>query len=219
MLDFSVARWAMVNGQLRTNDVTNSDLLDAFSVIPRERFVDPSEISVSYADRMVTAVGGIKRMMLKPMVLGRLIQAAMIKPGDVVLDIAGGAGYSAAIMAALGAQVTVLEDDEGQADAAQRVLQQSGFGGVTVLVGPLDSGGSAGVRYDAILVNGRCESLPESLFNQLSDGGRLVAIMGSALSSAGRVYTASEGAMGEKRLLSATGPALSAFSRTTEFVF
>jgi protein-L-isoaspartate(D-aspartate) O-methyltransferase len=219
MIDFSLARQAMVNGQLRTNDVTDSNLLDAFTLLQREVFVDPAEISISYADRMVTAAGNTNRMMLSPMVLGRMIQAAMIQPSDAVLDIAGGAGYSAAIMSYLGGSVTLLEDQERQGDAARKILQKIGVENVHVGIGPLSEGGKTGVRYDAILINGRCEILPESLFHQLSDGGRLVAIMGFALSSVVRVYTASEGVMGEKRLMSAAGPALSSFSRRFEFVF
>ena len=219
MVDFSHARRAMVDGQLRTNDVTNSDLLDAFTLVPREIFVDPAEQSIAYADRSVTAAGGTHRQILSPMCLGRMIQAAEIKPGAQVLDVAGGAGYSAAIMAALGAEVTLVEEEAEQAEAAKRILAQAHIKGVTVAVGPLASGGKKSAKYDAILVNGRCETVPELLLKKLSDGGRLVVISGNAVSSNVRVFTCTEGAIGEKRLMSAAGPALSAFSRVPEFVF
>jgi len=219
MVDFSHARRAMVDGQLRTNDVTNSDLLDAFTLIPRDIFVDAAEQSVAYADRSVTAAGGTGRQMLSPMCLGRMIQAADIKAGDHVLDIAGGAGYSAALMAALGADVTLLEEDTAQAEAAKKILTHAHVKGVTVAVGPLASGGKKATKYDAILINGRCETVPDALLRKLSNGGRLVTISGSAVSSVVRVFTCSDGAIGEKRLMSAGGPALLAFSRVPEFVF
>ena len=147
------------------------------------------------------------------------ISAAEIKPGAQVLDVAGGAGYSAAIMAALGAEVTLVEEEAEQAEAAKRILAQAHIKGVTVAVGPLASGGKKSAKYDAILVNGRCETVPELLLKKLSDGGRLVVISGNAVSSNVRVFTCTEGAIGEKRLMSAAGPALSAFSRVPEFVF
>lgn len=219
MIDFSKARRAMVDGQLRTNDVTNSNLLDVFTVVPREVFVDQAEQSVAYADRIVTASGGTGRQMLPPMTLGRMIQAADLKLGSEVLDVAGGAGYTAALMAALGASVTLLEADDIQAKAAEQALAAAGVSGVIVAVGPLSSGGKKSAKYDTILINGRCESVPDSLLNKLKTGGRLICVYGSGVSSVVRVYTATDGAIGEKRLMSASGPLLTAFSRSNEFVF
>ncbi len=219
MVDFSHARRAMVDGQLRTNDVTNSDLLDAFTLVPRDIFVDPAEQSIAYADRAVTASGGVGRQMLAPMCLGRMIQAAEIKPGAQVLDVAGGAGYGAALMAHLGADVTLLEEEAVQADAAKAALKRAGVDSVSVVVGPLATGGKKSAKYDAILVNGRCEMVPDALLKKLADGGRLIVITGSAISSGVRVFTCSDGVFGEKRLMSAGGPLLSVFSRVAEFVF
>lgn len=219
MIDFSNARRAMVDGQLRTNDVTNSDLLDVFTIVPREIFVDPAEQSVAYADRSVAALGGTGRQILAPMIFGRMIQAAELKSGSEVLDIAGGSGYSAALMAALGARVTVQEDQEQQAEAAKQALHAAGVDGVSIAVGPLTTVHRSAVQYDAILIHGRCETVPDGLLRQLKNGGRLICLFGSGVSAIVRVYTASDGAIGEKRLMSASGPLLPAFARVNEFVF
>ena len=219
MLDFSDVRQAMVVGQLRTNDVTNSELLDAFTLVPRHLFVDPTQHPIAYADRVVTALGPAHRQMLSPMCLGRMIQAAEIKEGMAVLDVAGGAGYSSALLAALGAEVTMLEDQMAQTLIAEQTLKKAGIGGVKTISGEIANGVDKKINYDAILLNGRCELVPESLIDLLVEGGRLVVVMGSSTSSSVRVFTRSDDSFGEKRLMSSYGPLISAFSRVPEFVF
>jgi protein-L-isoaspartate(D-aspartate) O-methyltransferase len=219
MVDFSHARRAMVDGQLRTNDVTRSDILDVFSLIPRELFVDPSEQSIAYADRAVLSIGGKSRKILSPMNLARMIQATELKPDDAILDIAAGAGYSTAIMAGLGARVSLLENDSMQCLAAKQVLDGLDLQGVDIKEGDLTTSGADNAHYDVILINGRCEQGPHTLFQRLKDGGRLVAIVGISVASEVRVYTLNDGSIGEKRLMNASGPLLSEFIKAQTFVF
>jgi len=219
MVDFSQARRAMVDGQLRTADVTRTDILDIFSVVPRELFVDPSEEAVAYADRAVLSAGGVGRKILSPMTLARMIQATDIKAGDRVLDIAAGSGYTTALLAGLGGHVILLEDQAEQCAVAREALKRVNGRIVDVQQGELTSGLAQGATYDIILINGRCEHVPQSLFQQLKEGGRLVAIFGSAVNAEVRVYTLSDGSVGEKRLMSASGPLLSGFVQVSGFVF
>ena len=151
MVDFSPARRAMVDGQLRTADVTRTDILDIFSVIPREIFVDAAEQSVAYADRAVLSVGEAGRKILPPMVLARMIQATDIKAGDQILDIGAGAGYSTALMAGLGGQVTLLEDSSTQCSAAKEVLGRLETKGVIVQQGELALGVTSKTSFDIIV--------------------------------------------------------------------
>jgi len=188
-------------------------------MLPRHIFVDPAEQSIAYSDRVVTALGPAQRQMLSPMCLGRMVQAAELRPGMTALDVAGGAGYSSAILATLGADVTMLEDDASQSEVVEQALSVAGIHGVRTLVGELATGGRIHSKFDAILVNGRCEIVPESLLKLLSDRGRLVVVIGTTSSSFVRVFTRSDGSFGEKRLMSANGPLISAFSRVPEFVF
>ena len=89
---------------------------------PRETFVAPAMASLAYLDRDVPALGGGERLLLAPMILAKLIQAANVRAGEKALDVAGGSGYSAAILAALGAQVVALESDAGAVAAAKTLL-------------------------------------------------------------------------------------------------
>ena len=108
------------------------------------------------------------------MVLARMFQAATVVPSDRVLDVAGGSGYGAALLASMGAQVVLLEFDAGAADVAKSELHNRAS--VTVVVGPLDSGAAALGPFDLIVVEGAFEVYPESLIALMADPGRLVGI-------------------------------------------
>src|SRR5215472_679647 len=115
-MDFALARRMMVDGQVRTSDVTNLDLITAMLEVPRERFVPSGRADIAYLDRDVPLDNG-SRQLLKPMVLAKLIQAADVQAGDRVLDLACATGYSTAILSRLAASVVALEEDP---DLAQR---------------------------------------------------------------------------------------------------
>ena len=148
MADFSTARRMMVDGQIRTSDVTDLRIISAFQTVPRERFVAPSTTALAYLDIDVpVAEGDDARRMLKPMVLAKLIQAVEIAETDRVLIVGCTTGYSAAIIASLAGSVVAL--DEGVAPAqAVKTLSSLGVTNVEVVRGPLTAGWPAGAPYD-----------------------------------------------------------------------
>jgi protein-L-isoaspartate O-methyltransferase len=132
------------------------------------------------------------------MVLGRMIQALGIEAGERVLDVACGRGYSAAVLAELGAQVTALETDESLAQTAKECLAAAGANNVTVKHGPLDQGSAENAPYDAILVNGAVEVRPEGLLRQLAEGGRLICVKGRGRAARATLYVRSGDTFGER---------------------
>ncbi len=111
MIDYAQARRMMVDCQLRTFDVNDNAVLDAFDTVPREAFVPPGREPFAYIDQTLRLDGanGESRCLPAPMVLARMIQALKIRPGAKALDVGTGTGYAAAVMAHLGAAVTALE--------------------------------------------------------------------------------------------------------------
>ena len=99
----------MVNGQLRTGDVVDQDVLAAFLQTPRERFVATPFVALAYLDRDLPALGAKSRRLLPPATLARMLQAAEVGPGERALDVGGGSGYGAALLDAMGAKVVALE--------------------------------------------------------------------------------------------------------------
>lgn len=222
MLDFAQARRTMVDGQLRTFDVTDLAVLAAMNEVPREAFVAPGLEALAYLDQDLPVTeggGGEARRMLKPMVLARLVQALGIEAGTRVLDVAGGLGYSAAVMARLGGRVAALEADEAMAAAARDRLRQVGAQGVNTVAGPLEAGYPGGGPYDAVLVNGAVELRPTRLLEQLADGGRLACIEGRGGMGKAVLYVRAGDAYGSRALFDAAAPPLSAFRKPPAFVF
>src|SRR5262245_17500852 len=189
MTDFATARRMMVDGQVRTSDVTDLRIIAAMQELPRERFVPESMRALAYLDfdLPVTADAGARRM-LKPMVLAKLIQAVDIDRQARVLDVGCGSGYSAALLARLATSVVALEDDPALAEQARNTLRSLEVANVEVVTGPLPEGWRGGAPYDVILLNGATEVVPERLLHQLGSGGRLVGVAGRPPASKAVVY-------------------------------
>jgi protein-L-isoaspartate(D-aspartate) O-methyltransferase len=217
MTDFAQARRMMVEGQIRTNDVTELDLLAAFDEVPRERFVPERWQPIAYLDRDVPVTGA--RCLLKPLVLAKLLQAAEVGEGDRVLDVGGATGYSSAILARLAGVVVALEEDDAVAASAARALAAVDAGNVRVVTGKLTDGWPGGAPYDVILLNGSTEVAPQALLDQLADGGRLVAVVGCSPIGRGTVYRRSGSHVSAHPEFDAVAPLLPGFSKPPAFVF
>jgi protein-L-isoaspartate(D-aspartate) O-methyltransferase len=218
MFDAVTARRMMVDGQVRTADVTNLELIAAMLAVPRERFVPPAQAELAYFDGDVPIGGG--RVLLKPMVLAKLIQALRLGDDDHVLDIGCGTGYSTAVLARLVGSVVALEQDEALARQAEPLLAASTEDApVTVAVGPLPAGWSAAAPYDAILINGAVEVVPEALSQQLKPSGRLACVFGRPPGAKAMIYRPIEGKLVGRPVFDAAEPVLPGFAAPLSFVF
>jgi protein-L-isoaspartate(D-aspartate) O-methyltransferase len=231
MVDFRAARRAMVDGQIRTNGVTDLDLIGAMLDIPREAVVPERLSAMAYLDRdlALPSGGGAPRYLIKPEVTAKLIQAAEVTPQDRVLVVAAATGYSAAILSRLAAAVVALEEDPGLAEMAQANLRHLGVANVTVTAGPLSAGWPAAAPYDVILVEGGVETIPQPLFGELAAGGRLITVVYEGRGDAagpveGKVgkatlYRDVKGEVGGRALFDASAPLLPGFAKARAFVF
>jgi protein-L-isoaspartate(D-aspartate) O-methyltransferase len=220
MTDFAQARRMMVDGQIRTSDVTDLRLLDAFGEVPRERFVAPRRQAIAYLDLDAPvdgAAGGHERRLLKPMVLAKLIHAAAVGERDRVLDVGCATGYSSAILARVAAAVIALEEDAALAKFAAEAL--AGATNVKVVSGPLSAGWAPEAPYDVIVLNGSTEIVPQTLLSQLKDGGRLVGVVGRAPIAKAIVYRRSGTHVSAHPEFDAVAPLLPGFAKPAEFVF
>ncbi|GJE40292.1 protein-L-isoaspartate O-methyltransferase family protein [Methylobacterium persicinum] len=217
MLDYAQARRLMVDCQLRTFDVNDNAVLDAFDSVPRETFVPKNQEPFAYIDQPIRlgTAGEDLRVTPAPMVLGRMIQALKLQPGSMALDVATGYGYAACVMKRLGATVTALEPIPDLAAAARERLA----GQATVLDGPLAAGAPQQGPFDAILINGRVETRPQTLLEQLKDDGRLVCVFGPDKGAKVTVFVRAGDAYGSRPLFDASLPALAAFAEAKTFAF
>ena len=221
MSDFATARQKMVDGQVRTADVTDHRILDAMLALPREEFVPVAKRALAYLDLDldVSEAGSVPRCLIKPMLMAKLLQAAEIGPGDHLLVVGCATGYAAAVAARLAGKVTATERDEVLAAKARDALAKVGLSNVTVKVAEPPDGDSADAPYDVILLNGATEVAPETLCGQLRDGGRLVGVFAASQPPRATIVTRSHGDFGHRTLFDASAPVLPGLERVPAFVF
>jgi protein-L-isoaspartate(D-aspartate) O-methyltransferase len=221
MSGFSTARQKMVDGQVRPSDVTDSRIIDAMLAVPRDAFVPESQRALAYLDLDldVSEGGSGKCFLIKPAVIAKMLQAAEIKDTDNVLVAGCATGYSAALAAKLAGQVTAAEADPSQAAKAADVLAKLGLGNVKVLIAAAAEGDPANAPYDVIVLDGATEIVPEGLYRQLREGGRLVGVFAMTQPPRAMIVTRSHGDFGNRALFDAAVPVLPGLERRPAFVF
>lgn len=217
-MDFSQARYNMVESQLRTNKVTSPVLLDAFREVPRERFVPTAQRGQAYRDEHVKVADN--RWLMPPMPLGRLIQEAYPLPSDNALVVGAGMGYSSAVLGRLCRSVFALESEPELVTSMGEALTELVLDNVVSVQGALSEGYPKEGPYDLILMTGSVEEVSQALLDQLSEGGRLMAVV-TAPGAVGHamIYGKRNGAISHRILFDATVKPLPGFSRAPEFVF
>ncbi len=218
MTDFALARRNMIDSQLRPNRVTNAQLLAAIGELPRERFLPEAMRSVAYSDDDVPLGNG--RYLMEPMVLARLIQTLQTVPDDRALVVASGRGYGAALLARLAASVVAVEGDPLMATAAEQTAKELGIDGIRQTVGPLEEGARPG-PYDVILIEGAVQLVPQAIFDQLADGGRLTTVVAGPPGALGvaELFVKEGGAISRRALFDAGTPSLPGFAPPPRFTF
>ncbi|MGE0651710.1 MAG: protein-L-isoaspartate O-methyltransferase [Alphaproteobacteria bacterium] len=218
MINFDNARRNMVDNQLRPNKVTDPRVVDAMLELPREKFVPAELRGVAYVDDDVSIGHG--RVLMEPMVLARMLQAAEIAPSDVVLDIGAGTGYASAVCARLAATVVALESDPGLVAESAHILSELGIDNVVTVEGALRDGYPQQAPYDVIVFSGAVEDIPENILGQLTEDGRLVAVVAvPGKAPVARLARNCEGTMAFRTLFDAAVPCLPGFESEPGFVF
>jgi protein-L-isoaspartate(D-aspartate) O-methyltransferase len=221
MVDFTHLRRAMVDGQIRVNDVTDPRIAAAMLELPRERFVPPAFRALAYIDDDLPVRTGrpATRYLIEPMVLAKLVQALDLEPGDKVLDVGCATGYSSALLARLVRHVTALEEERDLAAAAVQLIAELGATNVTVVTGSLAAGWPGEAPYDAILLNGAVEAIPHELLRQLKQGGRLGAVSRTGAAGRAVIHTRVGDRFAQRPVFDASVPPLPGFAKPKSFVF
>jgi protein-L-isoaspartate(D-aspartate) O-methyltransferase len=221
--DYSEQRVKMVDGQIRTTDVTKLALLDAMLTVPREAFVSANRRSLAYIDEdlLIAAPDGDRgaRYLMEPSPFAKLVQLADVKPSDFVLDVGCGTGYCSAVLSRLASSVIALESDPSLAEFATDALAELGYDNAVVVQGPLREGYASEAPYDVIFVGGSVEEVPQAFFDQLKEGGRLVVVVGQGNAGVARLYLKTAGEVSGRSAFNAAIKPLPGFERVRTFEF
>lgn len=214
-MDLQAARTAMIDSQVRPNDVTDRRLIAAMAAVPREVFLPASKVSLAYADVAPETSPG--RHLMAARDFAKLANSAAIRETDRVLDIAPGAGYSSAVLARVAGSVVALEQDEAAAKTVRDSLSRADISNVEVVSGALKAGVPAKAPFDVIFVNGAVEDVPKAWLDQLAEDGRLVVVVSEGLVRRARVYTRSGGKTAWRTPFESAAPSLPGFEHAAEF--
>ena len=216
MSEFATRRVMMVDTQVRPSDVTKFPIIDAMLSVRRETFVPEDKREAAYMGENLPLGPG--RVVLEARTLAKLLDALDVQPGELVLDIGCGLGYSAAVIARLGETVVAVEEDETLAAEAQRLLSEEGVDNAVVVVGKLTEGSAKNAPYDVITVEGGVEAMPEAILSQLKDGGRIGAVFMEGAVGTARIGYKTEGRVTWRQVFNASAPVLPGFEAKRSFV-
>ena len=214
MTDFATRRTMMVDTQVRPSDVTKFTVIQSMLETPREAYVPQDKREAAYVDDMID-LGG--RVLLDPRTFAKMLDALNPQPNELVLDVACGLGYSSAVLAHVCEAVVGVEVDEALANEAQAVLGEQGVHNVAVVTGAIDAGAAEHGPYDAIMIQGGIETLPEALEAQLKEGGRVIAILVEGALGVVKLGTKINGVLNWRSIFNAGAPVLEGFGKAREF--
>lgn len=175
------SRFNMIEQQIRPAGILNDDVLSALLGLSRESFVCPKYQNIAYTDTEIPIdIEGAQtgENMLVPRMEARLAEAAQLAPSDTVLEIGTGSGFQAALLSRLCTQVTSIEIDPKIAEFAKNNLAKNHINNVNVEIGDIQNG-CGSVEYNAIVITGSLASTPDALKYKLTEGGRLLAVVGT----------------------------------------
>ena len=220
-MDYTTARERMVDNQLRPNAVTDTRILTTMLDVEREKFVPASLHAMAYLDEDLPlgGEGGASRFLMDPMTFAKLVQLAGIGADDLVLDVGAATGYTSAVISRLCGAVVGLEADENLATRATDSIADEGFDNVAVFTGPLEAGFAAQGPYDVIVLEGAVEQVPEGLFAQLREGGRLIAVVQDGPIGRATLFVKTGDKISSSVAFDANIRALPGFARAPKFVF
>lgn len=184
-MNLEQARYFMVEQQIRPWDVLDPQILDILMDTPRHNFVDEEYASLAYTDIELPISETNK--MLAPKVAAKMLQALAIQSDEKALEIGTGSGYVTALMAQLAKEVTTVEiSPEIQNQAIQRLTD---YTNINFKTGDASQGWDDNQYYDAILLTGSVQEIPESYKEKLSLGGRLAVVTGDEPAMTAKLIT------------------------------
>jgi protein-L-isoaspartate(D-aspartate) O-methyltransferase len=166
----------MVERQLRGRDITDERVLTAMARVPRELFVPADLRNRAYDDAALPIGAG--QTISQPYMVARICETLALRGGERVLDVGTGSGYQAAVLAELAGDVHTIERVPELAERARETLAHAGYGRVQVHVGDGTLGLAEHAPFAAIAVAAAAPRLPQALYEQLEERGRLVVPIG-----------------------------------------
>jgi protein-L-isoaspartate(D-aspartate) O-methyltransferase len=173
---FAGARETMLKQHLRGRNIADPRVIEAMSRVPREAFVPEPLRELSYDDRALAIDCG--QTISQPYVVAAIAEALGLTGNEHVFDVGTGSGYQAAVLAELAADVVSIERHAALSQHAAATLDRLRYTNIKCIVGDGSEGYEPNAPYDAIVAAAATPDIPQALFDQLREGGRMVLPLG-----------------------------------------
>ena len=216
-MDFNYLNKAMVLGQIKPIGNISSHVLDAFLSNPREQFVPSALKDLSYSEKNIDLDND--RFLLKASLIAKIISKADFKLSETVLIIGSSTGYSSAILSNIAETVISIEEDDDLVNFSEAIVLDKKIDNVVFLKKDLKEGCPEHGPFNKILIEGAVDDIPEHLFEQLDENGKMIAIIAKDGLSEVREFNKVGDNVVSKFLFSCEAPKLKAFNKTDSFNF
>ena len=173
--DFELQRSRLVERQIRARGIADERVLDAMASVQRHEFVPTELRHEAYADHPLPIGEG--QTISQPYIVAYMSAALVLRPGARVLEIGTGSGYQTAVLCAMGLEVWSVEIVPPLLERAAKTLSRLGYGAHLAL-GDGNAGLPQEAPFDGVLVTAAPKAIPDSLVEQLVEGGRIVIPVG-----------------------------------------
>lgn len=167
----------MIKEQIIERGVKDERVLEAMSKVPRELFVPRNLQQFAYEDKPLAI--GYEQTISQPFIVAFMTEAAMLEPNAKVLEIGTGCGYQTAILSKLCKKVYTIEIIKPLGEETKKRLKELNYNNVRVLIGDGYGGWPSAAPFDAIIVTAAPETIPQTLIDQLKNGGRMIIPVGT----------------------------------------
>lgn len=212
MPDYTARRVMMVDTQVRTADVTKYTVIGALLDVAREDYVPAALREAAYVGENLAMARD--RVLLEPRTLAKMLDALDLGPTDLVLDVGAALGYSSAVIGRIAEAVVALEED---AELAAQLAAKDAGDTVIAVTGPLTAGAPTHAPFDAIVIEGGVEEVPQALTDQLKLDGRIAALFMEGALGTVRIGIRKPEGIVWRDAFNAAAPVIPGFARAREF--
>ena len=207
----------MIDGQIRPINGISKEIISAFSCINRSNFV-PEEFSLrSYTEKNLKL--STNRYLLRPNLIGEIINHVSPKTNETILVLPASTGYLSAVISNLAETVIAIEEDENLISIAENGLKKSGINNVAIIKKKINDNCLDQGPFNAILIEGAIDYLPEQFLEQLENYGRLFAMIKEDNVTNARLFIKNENSISSRFLFSCDAPKLNFFKKKNSFSF
>lgn len=182
--DWELDRLRMVEGQLKSRGISDERVLQAMGKVPRHKFVPQDCQESAYTDGPLPIGEG--QTVSQPYMVGIMTQCLELKGEEKVLEVGTGSGYQSAVLMELARELFTIERIPSLAERAKSVLSELSYDRFHLKVADGTKGWPEEAPFDGIIVTAGAPVVPETLIDQLNEGGRMVIPVGSRFSQ--RLY-------------------------------